>query len=179
MIKDPYIGMPITMGGRCDTVPSNPVKPPQNPNPSPNPEMPGGGGAGNHTYSLGQNGIPADLGMYNVMRYLWGNETIAEDGYDPKSPSEGFRLQMQKTISPYEITGFPTIVYYDEDTSYRMNELSVMLGDRMDAEIAKFIVGERSLDEFDAFVEELEALGLREYEGYFQDAYANYLASSN
>ena len=40
MIKDPYIGMPITMGGRCDTVPSNPVKPPQNPNPSPNPEMP-------------------------------------------------------------------------------------------------------------------------------------------
>lgn len=138
-----------------------------------------GGGAGNHTYSLGQNGIPADLGMYNVMRYLWGNETIAEDGYDPKSPSEGFRLQMQKTISPYEITGFPAIVYYDEDTSYRMNELSVMLGDRMDAEIAKFIVGERSLDEFDTFVEELEALGLREYEGYFQDAYANYLASSN
>ena len=28
-------------------------------------------------------------------------------------------------------------------------------------------------------VEELEALGLREYEGYFQNAYANYLASSN
>ena len=137
-----------------------------------------GGGAGNHTYSLGQNGIPADLGMYNVMRYLWGNETIAEDGYDPKSPSEGFRLQMQKTISPYEVNGFPGIVYYDEDTSYRMNELSVMLKDRMDAEVAQFIVGERDLEEFDSFVEELEALGLREYEEYFQDAYASYLESA-
>lgn len=62
MIKDPYIGMPITMGGRCDTVPSNPVKPPQNPNPSPspnpspNPEMPGGGGAGNQGGTSGSGG---------------------------------------------------------------------------------------------------------------------------
>lgn len=55
MIKDPYIGMPITMGGRCDTVPSNPVKPPQNPNPSPNPEMPGGG-AGNQGGTSGSGG---------------------------------------------------------------------------------------------------------------------------
>ncbi len=50
--------MPITMGGRCDTVPSNPVKPPQNPkpNPSPNPEMPGGGGAGNQGGTSGSGG---------------------------------------------------------------------------------------------------------------------------
>ena len=54
MIKDPYIGMPITMGGRCDTVPSNPVKPPQNPNP--NPEMPGSGGAGNQGGTSGSGG---------------------------------------------------------------------------------------------------------------------------
>ncbi len=25
MIKDPYIGMPITMGGRCDTAPGKPA----------------------------------------------------------------------------------------------------------------------------------------------------------
>ena len=52
--------MPITMGGRCDTVPSNPVKPPQNPNPNPNPnlnpEMPGGGGAGNQGGTSGSGG---------------------------------------------------------------------------------------------------------------------------
>ena len=52
------------MGGRCDTVPSNPVKPPQNPkpnpNPSPNPEMPGGGGAGNQggTSGSGVKNVP-------------------------------------------------------------------------------------------------------------------------
>lgn len=58
MIKDPYIGMPITMGGRCDTVPSNPVRPPQSPSPNPSPEMPGGGsgGSGNQGGTSGSGG---------------------------------------------------------------------------------------------------------------------------
>ena len=54
--------MPITMGGRCDTVPSNPVRPPQspspNPSPNPSPEMPGGGsgGSGNQGGTSGSGG---------------------------------------------------------------------------------------------------------------------------
>lgn len=29
MIKDPYIGMPINMGGQCDTVSTAPIQPPE------------------------------------------------------------------------------------------------------------------------------------------------------
>lgn len=58
-----------------------------------------------------------------------------------------------------------------------MNDLKTVLDTYMKAEIAKFIIGERSLDEYDAFISELEGIGLREYEGYFQQAYADYQAS--
>lgn len=45
MIKDPYIGMPINMGGQCDTVSTVPIQPPeaapQPPEASPQPPQSG------------------------------------------------------------------------------------------------------------------------------------------
>ena len=81
MIKDPYIGMPITMGGRCDTVPSNPVKPPQNPkpnpNPSPNPEnRPGANASGFDAMYLGS--LPIAM-SYTPMQQ-WKTTYSAEKG---------------------------------------------------------------------------------------------------
>ena len=58
-----------------------------------------------------------------------------------------------------------------------MNDLKVVIDTYAKAEVAKFIVGERDIEEFDAFVGELEAIGLREYEGYYQAAYESYLSS--
>ena len=42
MIQDPYIGMPIIMGGKCGTAPAKPEKPPQSSNQRQDSEMSGG-----------------------------------------------------------------------------------------------------------------------------------------
>lgn len=80
-------------------------------------------------------------------------------------------------VAPYEVEGFPAIVYYSEDDTLAMNDLLAVLQPYVESEVAKFIVGNRSLDEFDAFQEELEKMGIEEYQGYFQDAYAAFLAN--
>ena len=136
-----------------------------------------GGGIGNHSHTIGTSDIPLDYDLDNIMRYLYGAPIEPERIYDLDDPDPAFRYSMLHNISPYEVDGFPSVIYYDEDTTYAMNDLKTVLDTYMKTEIAKFIIGERSLDEFDAFVSELEDIGLREYEGYYQAAYADYLAN--
>ena len=47
----------------------------------------------------------------------------------------------------------------------------------MATETAKFITSARSLDEFDAYLAELEKLGINDYAKYYVDAYADYMAA--
>ena len=136
-----------------------------------------GGGIGNHSHALGLSDIPRGYDRDNIMRWLYGAPIEEERVYNLSEPDPAFRYSMLQHISPYEVEGFPTIVYYDEDTTYAMNDLKVVIDTYAKAEVAKFIVGERDIEEFDAFVGELEAIGLREYEGYYQAAYESYLSS--
>ena len=74
LIKEPYIGMPIIMGGRCDTVPANPGKPPQSQSLNPNSGMSGGasngasgsGGASGSTGSTSASGTESGSGDANA-----------------------------------------------------------------------------------------------------------------
>lgn len=136
-----------------------------------------GGGIGNHSVTIGLSEIPAGYDLDNVMRYLYGAPIEPEKIYNLNEPDPAFRYSMLGNITPYEVSGFPGVVYYDEETTYAMSDLQTVIEAYMKAEVAKFIVGERDLEEFDAFVEELEAIGLRDYEAYYQDAYATYLAN--
>lgn len=136
-----------------------------------------GGGIGNHSHALGLSEIPAGYDRDNIMRWLYGAPIEEEKTYNLSEPDPAFRYSMLQHISPYEVEGFPSIVYYDEDTTYAMNDLKVVIDTYAKAEVAKFIVGERDIEEFDTFVGELEAIGLREYEGYYQAAYESYLSS--
>lgn len=136
-----------------------------------------GGGLGNHSHTIGLSEIPEGYDLDNVMRYLYGAPIEEEKVYNLAEPDHAFRYSMLQNITPYEVDGFPSVVYYDEDTTYAMNELKTVIDPYAESEIAKFIVGERSMDEYDAFISELESMGLREYEGYYQAAYANYLAN--
>lgn len=49
-----------------------------------------------------------------------------------------------------------------------------MLQNYMQAETAKFVTGLRSLEEFPQYLNELDAMGLQEYLGYYADYYAKY-----
>ncbi len=84
-----------------------------------------------------------------------------------------FRLSMMDNIVPYEADGFPAFAYFTAEQVEEMNEINALLQPRVTSEVAKFITGARSLDEFDAFVGELEALGVRDLEAVYQGVWAN------
>lgn len=68
-------------------------------------------------------------------------------------------------------------MYFDEDTQEEIDEVRIVMEAHIEANVAKFITGARDLAEFDAFVKELEDLGLRDLEEIYQAAYEAYLAA--
>ena len=42
--------------------------------------------------------------------------------------------------------------------------------------IAKFITGDKSLDEFDDFVQQIEDIGIQDYLDIYQECYDDYMA---
>ena len=87
------------------------------------------------------------------------------------------RSTMDNTVKPYDVEGFPKIVYFDEETADRVNDLKTVLDSYIETEVAKFITGKRDLSEFDAFRAELEKLGIQEFQGIYSDYYDNFLAN--
>lgn len=68
-------------------------------------------------------------------------------------------------------------VYMTAEQSERVADLKSLIEDHIKAESAKFIAGVRPLSEFDAYMEELRAMGIEEYVKLHQDAYAAYMNS--
>ena len=83
---------------------------------------------------------------------------------------------MIHNIQPYEVSGFPYFAYFSTDQIAEMNEINALLQPYVTSEVAKFITGARSLDEFDSYISEMEALGVRTLEGYYQEYWEKYNA---
>lgn len=66
-------------------------------------------------------------------------------------------------------------VYMSAEQSERVADLKSLIENHIKAESAKFIAGVRPLSEFDAYMEELKALGIEEYVQLHKDAYAAYM----
>ncbi|OXS76721.1 extracellular solute-binding protein [Domibacillus enclensis] len=101
-------------------------------------------------------GVFAYGGTTDLLRSMMSEEEIAfqED------------MASTRTVIPAE----PAIPYAPEDRE-RVTLLSTPLKDHTDQNTFKFILGERSLEEFDAFVQELEAQGLQDYLDVSNKAY--------
>lgn len=69
-------------------------------------------------------------------------------------------------------------VMLSADDVERVNYLKTAIEDYVKAQSANFITGRRSLDEFDAYQEELKKLGIEEYIAIYEAGYANFLAST-
>lgn len=67
----------------------------------------------------------------------------------------------------------PSVCYFDEDTTLRVDELNTLITEYASQEIAKFVIGARDLSEVDGFYAELEKLGADEYVQYYADYYAS------
>lgn len=81
-----------------------------------------------------------------------------------------YRASMEEFVSPYETSEYPFYIYLSEDQTNRVNELKTVISPYVEKEVASFITGARSLDEFDQFISELEGMGIREYEQLYRDA---------
>ena len=73
------------------------------------------------------------------------------------------------------VTTFPN-AYMDDETNARYSDLFTVIFNYVNEESAKFIVGQRPLEETDLFFEELKALGIEEYEEIVREFYANFVA---
>ncbi len=93
--------------------------------------------------------------------------------FDPMHMDNNARISCNTNIWPYEVPGFPSIAYFSEEETDRIVELRSVIDPYIESEFAKFVTGARSLDEFEAFREELKALGIEELQGYYTTYYEN------
>lgn len=92
---------------------------------------------------------------------------------DPNNAGFYYRTNAYDEQVPYLRTALSTTTFFfDEATADRLVELESVLCDYIKNQTALFITGTRSLDEFDAYIEELNKLGAQEYVGYYAEAYA-------
>ena len=64
---------------------------------------------------------------------------------------------------------FPAIVYFDAETQETVNDLYVTIKEFANTEAAKFITGERPIEELSNYFDEIDALGAQEYIKIHQD----------
>ncbi|MCI6038368.1 MAG: extracellular solute-binding protein [Clostridiales bacterium] len=93
---------------------------------------------------------------------------------NPEFPDHYFRLSGLEKLSGILESGFPVIYYLNSDDTYRLTELSTIIDPYVKEQAARFINGDRSLDEFDAYLSELDAMGFQEYQAIYQKVWENY-----
>ena len=89
------------------------------------------------------------------------------------------RMGSEQRVLPYVVNGFPDIVYYDADTQETIDEITLLLNDYVESEVAKFITGVTPLTEanFQSFVDTCNTYGAQDLVDIWTEAYNNYLAA--
>ena len=68
-------------------------------------------------------------------------------------------------------TEFPTTIYFDAETQEQVDDYYVLFKEFVNTECARFITGERPMEELGDYFDELDALGAQEYIQIHQDYY--------
>lgn len=117
----------------------------------------------------------SDGNAFSVMHEATG-DTIMEKAQVRKEATaiaEQYQLALMYAQGEYLTDEFsPTVCYFDEDTTLRIEELQTLIDEYAKQEIAKFVIGDRDLSELDDYFNELEKLGADEYVQYYADYYA-------
>ncbi|WP_455615652.1 hypothetical protein [Eisenbergiella sp.] len=92
---------------------------------------------------------------------------------DLANPDDHYRTIYYEVQTGHLADGLPSMYQSMEQTA-RYTDLKTVIKNYVDTESAKFVVGQRPLDELDAFFQELNNLGIEEYTQICKDAYADY-----
>lgn len=122
---------------------------------------------GNNAYALN---TPGSTCVYDILMTMAGHSNPVFE-WDMKGNRDNYmRGSIEQFMCPYETTDYPYYVYFTEEQTERVSELSTVLDPYVETEVAEFITGARPLTEFAQFVQELESMGIREYEQIYRDA---------
>lgn len=121
----------------------------------------------------GDETIGCQVGVYNAIREKLGLEPIGFE-WDLTDGDIFYRYTMANHTFDYLVNGYPAYVYMNSEDSQEMGEIEGAIADVIKQEEAKFITGDRSLDEYDQFIEELNAMGLQRATEIAAAAYENY-----
>lgn len=134
----------------------------------------------NWGYAVGVLTFQPLFGAVDMFDSILYYHKVYHDGEDadpstlnPEFPDHYFRISGLEKLSNVLEPGFPMFFYLDSDDTYRLTELSTVIDPYIKEQVARFISGDRSLDEFDAFQSELNAMGFEEYQGIYQKVWAN------
>lgn len=98
--------------------------------------------------------------------------------FDLSDPDQHYRKECYEAQTGHLVEGLPSM-YLDTETSAKYTDLYTVLDNYVSAETAKFVVGQRSLDELDQFFEELKDMNIDEYYTLCHDYYADYVEKRN
>lgn len=82
-----------------------------------------------------------------------------------------YKMAKMEGFFPYLVNGYPTYTYLTEDVALELADLQSVINPYIDSEVAKFITGLNSLDNFDKFQEDLKAMGIEDLLKIYTDAY--------
>ena len=132
-------------------------------------------------YNLGyMHGFFPEFGSYrlrtavNNLSVAAGGELVINnrDTYTPDTVlAHHTRLSMFNNNIEYVTYGYPTIVFFDEETNQKISDISTVLDPYVKEQVALFITGGRDLAEVDDFVAEMESMGMDELSQIYIDYY--------
>lgn len=125
---------------------------------------------------FGSNDMQKTINAY-AHDYLGGDELGYKD-FDLTNADGFYRASVWEKVWPYvtEYT-FPTLYYLDEDTTIRLADLTTVIEPYVQEQVALFINGDRSLDTFDDFQNELKAIGIDELIEIYRGIWEPYKAA--
>ena len=98
--------------------------------------------------------------------------------FDLSDPDQHYRKECYEAHKGHMVEGLPSM-YLDADSAARYTDLYTVIKNYVDAETAKFVVGQRPLEELDQFQEELKNMNIEEYQKLCHDYYADYIEKRN
>lgn len=117
---------------------------------------------------------PGDEGKMKLyFQKLAGVENPEYPKLDLTNPDDHYRAICYEAHQGHLVDGLPSM-YLEADQAARYTDLKTVIKNFVNTETAKFVVGQRSLDELDKFFEELKNMGIEEYTEICKSAYADY-----
>lgn len=109
---------------------------------------------------------------------MLGVEDPAFPDFDLSDPDQHYRKECYEAHQGHMVDGLPSM-YLDTESSAKYTDLYTVISNYVNTETAKFVVGQRPMEELDQFSEELKSMNIEEYQKLCHDYYADYVQERN